>query len=396
MPGRDVCRVSHLRPVRAAASVILNGQGRKPNCDVIVGRKAGGGTDPILLPFLSSSNEREAEDRLVNLLAQLALPLITKIVDENIRYKERRRMDCGVYRAQDKEDIVNDVILNILDRLRRLEEEPETFAIGNFQGYVVVAARNACKTHLRARYPNRARFKGRLRYALTNQKEFAVWNAADGKSTGGFAEWKGQQPQADSDWIDRLRKQWKAGKDHRSADDLETFLKEMFSCASAPVAFEDILDVSVELLKITDEPPLNCDANPVAVCSDPLAKAAQEERMKLLWSEIQQLQAAHRIALLLSIRDRNRMSVAGVFAERHIASFRDIANAVGMTVGEFICVLDDLPLDDNAIGKRLGVSQPQVITYRLAARRRLERRMGSLQPGVGEKRTKAGDKSEDL
>jgi hypothetical protein len=49
-------------------------------------------------------------------------------------------------------------------------------------------------------------------------------------------------------------------------------------------------------------------------------------------------------------------------------------------------------MDDIAISKRLGVSRQQVISYRLSARRRLQRRMGSLERDAIRNRAEAGDR----
>jgi N-acyl-L-homoserine lactone synthetase len=89
-----------------------------------------------------------------------------------------------------------------------------------------------------------------------------------------------------------------------------------------------------------------------------------------------------------------RTSITVLLSEIQIASIREIAQAVGMSTSEFVRVFQELPLDDNSISKRLSVSRQQVISYRLSARRRLDRRMksiGSLERDIATDRTRAGD-----
>jgi RNA polymerase sigma factor (sigma-70 family) len=368
---------------------------------VIVGGETGGNADPILLPFLSAADETEAEDHLVDLLAHHAMPIIEDVVGANLGPVESPKMECRVSQAQDVEDIVSEVILKILDRLRRYREEPEEAAIGDFKGYVKVAASNACNSYYRTRFPNRARFKDRLRYVLTHRREFALWETEERKLVCGFVEWRDQHRLARSYWIEQVRMQWEGVEAHSNPDDLTSLLGVAFAGAQAPIPFEDLLNGTAEILKITDDAPdsnhlieqIRC-SNLAAEFTDPVEAGAQRQYMKRLWFEIQQLRAPQRIALLLSIRDESQTSLTVLLSEICIASIREIADAVGMSVAEFVCVLQELPMDDNAISKRLGVSRQQVISYRLSARRRLEKRMktvGSRERDISTDQTEAGD-----
>jgi len=132
VPGSAISRAPHYGRSGAAAFV-LRGQHCKSNCDVIVGGETGGNADPILLPFLSASDETEAEDYLVDLLAHHALPIIEDVVSANLGPVESPKMESRVSQAQDAEDIVGEVVLKILDRLRRQREEPKEAAIEDFR-----------------------------------------------------------------------------------------------------------------------------------------------------------------------------------------------------------------------------------------------------------------------
>jgi DNA-directed RNA polymerase specialized sigma24 family protein len=294
-------------------------------------------------------------------------------------------MGCRIQETQDVEDIVSEVILKILDRLRRLKELPNETAIGDFIGYVNVAAHNACNSYLRARYPNRVRFKSRLRYALTHRADFAIWEGVDGRWICGFSQWREQRRPVNCDWINQARMHPERVIRHGEADDLIDLIRAAFISAQAPIPMEDLVEVAAKILKIADDA-TSLDvvveqtgfSNLAAAPIDPAEAASQRLYLKRLWIEIQQLPLSQRIALLLSVRDGTRTSITVLLSEIKIASIREIAQAVGMSASEFVRVLQELPLDDNAISKRLGVSRQQVISYRLSARRRLDRRMKSV------------------
>ncbi len=352
---------------------------------MIVSGETGGNADPILLPFLSASDETEAEDHLVDLLANHAMPIIEDVVSANLGPVESPKMESRVSQAQDAEDIVGEVVLRILDRLRRQREEPKETAIEDFRGYINVAASNACNSYYRTRFPNRARFKDRLRYVLTHRREFALWETEDRKLVGGLVGWRDMLPPARANWLEQARMQWGGFDDQGSPDALTSLIRAAFDGAQAPILFEDLLNGTAEILKITDAAPGSSQvieqirrSTMAAEFADPVETAARRQYLRRLWFEIKQLRAPQRIALLLSIRDDSQTSLTVLLSEICIASLHDIADAVGMPVAEFVRALPDLPLDDNAISKRLGVSRQQVISYRLSARRRLEKRMKSI------------------
>ena len=106
-----------------------------------------------------------------------------------------------------------------------------------------------------------------------------------------------------------------------------------------------------------------------------MQEQGQRQYVRRLWNEIVQLPLPQRLTLLLAVRDDGHSSVTLIFSEICIASFREIAQAAGMSASEFTQILGNMPLDDNAISKRLGVTRQQVISYRFSARRRIARRI---------------------
>ncbi len=338
--------------------------------------------DSLLLRLLFSSVESEAEEVIDNLLAEHAAPIIAAVVGSTLSQSEAPGWDSSSREWQDLEDIISDVNTNILFKLRRLRESADEHPIEDFGGYVATAARNACHNYLRAKYPNRARHKNKLRYVLTRHPDFALWEGEDGKWICGFAHWHKGKRAADCSWIHRPESDPSRFIYHRHASDPIELIRAVFDSSAAPILMEDLVTITARVLKVEDHPPGDDRkiariyrhpraADPI----DPADAADQKEYLKRLWSEIEQLPRMSQIALLFGARDDQHSSIPVLLAEIGIISIRQVAAAVDVPPSEFAGILIGLPFDDRKIAEFLGVSRQQVVSYRLSARRRLERRM---------------------
>ena len=345
-------------------------------------------TDSILLPFLLTSDEAEAESLLADLLSNAA-PSMERIIRSTFAPSAAPEMHYGTRETQDVEDIVGEVNTKILERLRRLKKSPDEDTISDFRSYVAATAYNVCHTYVRGKYPNRTRLKNKLRYILTHHLDFGLWQGTDGKLICGLSQWMEQHRRASSAWINEARTDRERFIEGKPAGDVIELLRAAFTSAKAPVLMEDLVSFVAEILRITDEPPGNDvqleylrPSNLAADYIDPVDAEGKRLYLKRLWNEIVQLPVAQRVALLLAVRDSGRTSIAILLSEIPIASIREIAEAVGMSANEFAQIVRKLPLDDYAISRHLNVSRQQVISYRLSARRRLARRMRG--PGQSE------------
>lgn len=344
-----------------------------------------GQTDSILLPFLLTSDESEAESLLADLISKYAAPAVEGIVRSTLGQLAAPELNHGAQETQDTEDIVGEVNIRILDRLRRLKESANEDTINDFRSYVAATAHNACHNYVRGKYPNRTRLRNKLRYILMHHPDLALWQGADGKWIGGLSQWREQPRSATSGWINEARMDPERFIKGGPASDVIELLREIFTSAKAPIHMEDLVSLAAEILRITDVPPANDvqleylkPNNLTANYVDPAVEEGQRLHLKYVWDQIMELPEAQRVALLLAVRDGTRTSIAVLLSESRIASFREIAEAVGMSANDFAQIFLDLPLDDNEISKRLSVTRQQVISYRQSARRRLLRRMKSL------------------
>lgn len=101
--------------------------------------------DPLLMPFLRAA-EPESEDALGRLLTSHARPVIRGIL------RRRAGGEAG--------DLEGEIVLHLIERLRRLRLEPGAAGIRDFRGYVAVATYNALTEQVRKREPVRAGGRG--------------------------------------------------------------------------------------------------------------------------------------------------------------------------------------------------------------------------------------------
>src|ERR1051325_6482690 len=138
--------------------------------------------DQLYQSFLQTTDEAESQSLLTRLLSECADPVIKEI----IAYKLRAAFD-GARDTQEAEDIYHNVVISLLTRLRACQQQSEANRIGNFRSYVATITYNACANHLREKYPQRHILKNRLRYFLTHEAGFALWES--GPWLCGFASW---------------------------------------------------------------------------------------------------------------------------------------------------------------------------------------------------------------
>ena len=363
---RDDLRLKNYvkKPNIGGPYLLIDGQGNSRQADELLAR------------FLESRSEANSSVLLERLISEHVLPLIKEIVRSNLR---------GARGLQDAEDVTAEVALRLLKKLRDLKLNPPEAMAGGFLGYVAVAAYNACNNYLRQEYPNRSRLKTRLRYALKQRGEFALWQGEGRQWLCGFAAWRDAVPPAGAvALLHELRNGNQTSIEvcrlQELAQDAELaqLLMAIFNWTGKPVEFDDLVDTVAHLQRIVDGAALAIEAAE-EVLADPRESAdvGIEQRLYLqrLWVEIGELPLNQRRALLLNLRDNQGHDLTTLLADSRVATIREIAEALDMTAEELARMWRDLPLDDAAIADRLGLTRQQVINLRLSARRRLARAM---------------------
>lgn len=349
-------------------------------------------SDPMLLPFLQAEDATHAEHLLTQLIVEHVEPLVKNIVG----YKLRVYFKPNDSRAEsrDAEDVYGDAILQLLARLSEIKSNHEDEGIRNFRSYVAVTAYRACNLHLRRKYPQRYSLKNKLRYFLTHQHGFALWESNEEEWLAGFVLWQNQPQPSDVQLNSRL---------NQLRDNRQSFIKEMlprgttantslmdlltaiFKWTSAPVELDALVGIVADLWNIKDEVAQkdNADAKPLFEnLPDTRSSFAIDfdHRIYLekLWSEIAQLSPRHAAALLLNLKDEQGNSAIDLFLLTGVATFAQIACVLDKSEEWLSEIWNHLPIDDESVAKSLGLARQQVINLRKTARLRLARRMNEL------------------
>src|SRR5215470_17860429 len=117
-------------------------------------------------------------------------------VQPTIRGIVRRKLRASLnpadhqQRNQDALELVGDIQVALLEKLRQLQAEDAPQGIADFQKYTAVVCYNACTEFYRERYPRWTGLKNRLRYFLSHVPVFAIWGDDHGEPVGGFAGWR--------------------------------------------------------------------------------------------------------------------------------------------------------------------------------------------------------------
>lgn len=340
--------------------------------------------ESLLQSFLQSRDEEEAELLLAQIISNHAGPLILDIIKYKIVVSSHNRNN-----QQDAEDVYNDALLSLLSRLQARRRNSEEKPITNFRSYVAAIAYNTCHEYLREKYPARHALKNRLRYLLTHDREFALWEV-EREWFCGLAAWQagGRSPAA-MDKVQALRDNRQAidspsvSADETDRNNLTSLVKAIFENLRGPVEIDDLVNLVADFCGVKDRMlALEEDENQSVSLSEQLpdsradfaSELEQRSYLKKLWSEIGELPDRQRAALLLNLKDSQGSGIS-LFQMTGIATIIQIAETLSVSPEELARLWNELPLDDLAIASRLSVTRQQVINLRKSARERLARRM---------------------
>ncbi len=315
--------------------------------------------DEYLRRFLQSSDLKESNALLERLLTEFAQPHIRRIARHKLSF-------IGSSEHQDTDDLIAEVLSDLLRRLREMKLSNDFTPIKDFAAYTAGATYRAFNDYLRRKYPQRHRLKARLRYVLTTNPQFCLWEDRSGIWICGYRKWEGSaavdMPDA-SDVSDRLI--------YSAA---EKTLAEIFDLAQGPLEFDSAVGFIAEVKGLLETPEV-----PIRTLGsendDTLNRLQQREWLCRLWTEISTLPLPQRKALLLNLRSADGDSALPLFPIAGVATVRQIAELLEIEALQFAEIWNRLPLDDLSIASSLGLARQQVINLRKSARERLSRRM---------------------
>jgi len=344
----------------------------------------GASMDQLLITFVEAKDEAQADHCLASLIDEHAVPIVKEILGSSLRF---HLSNNGPASTQDASDLFNDIIANLLSRLRQIRGDHPQGIIADFRGYIAATAYNACNLYLRQKYPRRARLKNRLRYLLTHDAAFALWtNEAFGLICG-LAKWRDRAITTAQRFLEKVRQdpfEWiqtvglqSVGIDRAR---LSSLLHALFQSCGSPIKLDDLVNVVADICREKDQPdePLDTVMNLAGPTLNFESTLEQQHILGLLWQEVCQLPLRQRVALLLNFRDSRGQDLVSLLPYTRTATITQIAQAIEFPLDEFPGLWNKLPLDDATIAEFLGATRQQVINLRKCARERLERRMSAV------------------
>jgi hypothetical protein len=306
----------------------------------------------LLTQFLETKTFEESERLLGRLVSEVSDTIVKRIVFSRMP-------------ASNGEDVRQDVLADLISRLREWKNDGNGSVIRDFRAYAAVAARNRCDARLRERFPQRYRLERQLRYLLTKDRRFALWETPAGAWMAGRqrsrpASLKAARSSSTAAW----RSSWETAK----------LLERIFSDAGDPIPLKDLVERVAHQWGIEDQPDAELAEFP-ALGGNIHKELENRAWLKRLWDEVVQLPLRQRIALLLHMRDDQGEPVLALLPLTGVATFRQIAATLDLHPVELAEMWTDLPWEDQRIAARLDVNRQQVANMRAAARERLGRRL---------------------
>lgn len=352
--------------------------------------------DPLLLPFLSAEDEREA-GRHMEALIMHAMQAMTKITRS----------------SRTPEDAFQEATYSVVKQLRELRAHRSESAIGNYLHYVKVVASRVVKGQVRQEHPKHRKLVDALRHVLKSEPSLALWEADSHEKLCGLATWRDRQAdRIQSARLTRLLDEPRALEDVLSlpcggmtANHVE-LVSRLFDWIGHPIRFDELTKIVCGLKRIQDLNPVG-DGEPRGLSEwlpdtrrRPDEQAEWREFLEQVWAQIEQLPRLQRLAYLLNFTAGNGQ--LELFWTHGVASIRRIGATLQITDEQFArvwtalplsvemrqrvrrCETSDekfaalwqlLPLPDTAIACLLQTERQKVINLRKAAGDRLSRSM---------------------
>src|ERR1041384_5806049 len=246
--------------------------------------------------------EHGIRDKLVTGVQTCALPICLRFY----------LYSNGAASTQDANDLFNDIIANLLLRLRHIRRDRAQGAIADFRGYIAATAYNACNFYLRQKYPRRSRLKNRLRYLLSHDATFALWKSEASGLICGFAKWRNKSAVTPQRLFEKIRQdpnEWIQNVDLPDVGieraQLANLLNTLFQSCGGPIKLDELVNIVADVCREKDQPDESLDTvvNLAAPALDFEKILEQQHLLTLFWQEVCQLPRRQRMALLLNFRD---------------------------------------------------------------------------------------------
>ena len=302
---------------------------------------------------------------------EIADPVVRAIIADKLRVGLRK--EDGRRDNQDALDLLQHVYRELADAVGAGAEE-----IRDLKSYAAVVTYHACAQYLRRRYPARTQLKNKLRYFLTHEPGFAVWETREADLGCGYAGWQ-SQPLADDRAVHALitdpERIWAKAPpngarqtsgqvkalDAMKTADWRNILEAILNAVGKPLELDQLLAITGALFRVKDEPP---DELPDSSERPPFEDVLdQQQLMRRLWQILQGFEHRWLMAFLLNLPGMTKEARGEIeaFESSSVATRDDIGRLLGMIRQEFEDLGYETPLwpaDPGSPESRLGAVWP--------------------------------------
>lgn len=342
--------------------------------------------DSALLAFLHSTDKSEQDYLLSELILTHATPLIRHTLRQRLGFYVNHN-GANAYHPE-AEDVYQNVITKLVQRLRELQSQHEESGIRNYRQYVVRVATNACYDYLRAKSPTRTRLKYNLRDLLERHRDFKVWKNENLILLCGFADWANQKPsspgsnriQVSEDMLEQLLTKRLAGEDLQRVPQTR-IVAEIFNFVGHAIELDQLVEIIASLLQIKDQPLESLDQNEtseqqlIAPITTGEAHLEGIAKLRQFWEEVQRLPPKQRDTICFGFVDEGGDDMLSLLVAAGIASLPQLATAFERPLEELVKIWKEVPMDNATLAAHLGATRQQVNKWRFLALKELGKRM---------------------
>lgn len=346
--------------------------------------------DSVLLALLEATDELERKRLQDELLLEHAAPIIRQTLRQRLRFYPG--YFGGHPHASDAEDMFNDVIVKLIEKLGEIRAHPER-PIRNFAVYVARVTVNVCNDYLRVRKRERHRLKHKLRNLLDRHLDFRVWKGENNAIFCGRAEKENRErlltqltlPEQTEEIVEKLRANIFAGKNPQDLP-LSKIAAETLKLIGQAVELDRLVEIIAEFQGVRDRVPESLDAVESGL-SQRLVDAAPrsdlliegQESLRLYWEEVKRLPVDQRNTVCLSFEDESGEDLFSLLVDAGIVTIPELAAEFGLSIREFNELWIRIPMLDNAeLAEYLDATRQQVSLWRFRAQARLRKWLTSV------------------
>lgn len=342
------------------------------------------GNDVILEAYLTSEDAGETERELELLIAEYAEPRLRGVILGRLGFHIARNGHHAEF-----EDLCSEVRTRLVAYLQNLKKNLKQSPCEDFRRYVAAVSHNTCHDFYRQRFPARSRLQRRVRDLLHTRRGLAMWKTGGEASSDwlcGFDFWQGTQATASEsaslshflDDPDTAMQLLTGSHDAQSADFCDLVVS-IFAFAEGPVKFAELVDLIAEIKGVKDAPMTSVDneqSGPGESLEDSRLRIDSQLEMRQYlgraWRVLSEMPREDARAYLLYARDTSGENLLSMFISVGAATEIEVADVLGASLDEMKRLLmDGLPLGNDEIAMRLGITLERLYKLRYRAGKRV-------------------------